>query len=76
MHRTLESRSAFTPMIPAKSAILPAATNDARERGKLHGSLRKEKPVKRMDRGARIDPEANADGKAVGYAQRVTIDSR
>jgi hypothetical protein len=61
-----------SPILPANSAILNAATNDSQERSNPPAPLGSEQPVGRMTPGGRIGPEANARGKATGYADGAT----
>ena len=55
-------------ILPANSAVLTSATNGYRERSNPRRLSRREKSVRRMAAGEGMSPEANAPGKAVGYA--------
>ena len=70
--RLKSSAGVHPTILPANSAILNAATNDSQERSNPPAPLGSEQPVGRMTPGGRIGPEANARGKATGYADGAT----
>jgi hypothetical protein len=65
------STSVHPRILPAKSAVLNSATNGYRERSNPRHLSTTEKSVRRMTAGEGMSPEANAPGKARGYADGV-----
>jgi len=55
-------------ILPAESAVLTSASDGYRERSNPRHLSRREKSVRRMAAGEGMSPEANAPGKAGGYA--------